>query len=194
MVLIIGGNPCSGKSTISKIIGEEYHLKVIDSDRLLERYVMNATPDMKRLYEWKSSSMLEILQKPSEQLFHELLEFYQEAVTCFQSDSFEENIIFEGAFFTPEICELLNIKCPVLYLLSTDEFYLERYPKRGYVIEMAQTEPGSVAIQNLMKRDLIFREYVYKTAKQKGYKVIDIDNQTSVQSVVEMVKGMLEYK
>lgn len=194
MVLIIGGNPCSGKSSISEKLGKLHHLKVIDSDRLLERYVMNATSDMKRLYEWKSTPMLEILQKPSEQLFSELLDFYQEALSLFLSETYTEDIIFEGAFFTPEVCEQLKVECPVVYLLSTNDFYLEKYPQRSYAKEMKNTEYGAIALQNLMKRDMLFRDYVYQTANQRGYKIIDIDTQTNFDAVLESVNRILSHK
>lgn len=180
-LFIIAGRPCSGKTSLTYKLSQKYKIHAEYLDVFAAKAVDQATKDSPELYRWQGWQMVSILSKDPKVLFKEYQGFYRELyplVEDFILDRKEEQLILESSFFLPEHVKKLQglFDVRVIYLKTSDDFVRERYVKRDYAVAMAQEDGGQQALENLLQRDRIFADYMYRQAQLNGYEIINLSN------------------
>lgn len=175
---IIGGRPCSGKTTFAHRLGELTKYKVHYLDVFAWEQVEQSTSDQKQCYKWKTNEMVVILQENPEQLCEDYIAFYDEifpALIPFLKNSNDEVLILESAMLLPKYIKQLQTQfaCEVVYLKTSDEFVRDVYPLRDYAKGMITTKKGEIALENLLQRDSLFASKLYEEAAKLDYTIID---------------------
>lgn len=192
---IIGGSPCSGKSTVAERLSQDYNLyyfKVDDYlDELLLAAVKNGMPICSKL---KFMTADEIwMRSPSEQceeefvIYKEIAEFVFEKINAINEDI----VIAEGAAFTPEIMKRATQE-NYICIVPTPEFQISHYKMRkwvSYVLKDCTDE--KLAFDNWMQRDIMFARQINEMCKANGIPCIINDGVKSVDEVYEIVKKVM---
>jgi len=187
LVYILGGSPCSGKTTIAKKLSEQYHLQFYSVDDQYQEHVKRCDPDRHPIMH-KVSNMgwNEIWSRPTSILVSEEFEYYRELFELILEDlqgfDFGKPIIVEGAALIPEMIERLNIDVKkVLYMVPTKEFQIHHYSQREFIHEILKdcADPDK-AFKNWMMRDHFFGKEVLFQAKKLGYGTIILDGERTI--------------
>ncbi len=164
-LFLIGGRPCSGKTTLARKLGEKYHIGVNHLDEFTQECINNSTANNPNLYKWKSMNLIELLQKEPHELFCEYVRTYEEMLPSLLRaiNKSKMNVsILEGSILLPKFIDDFkkNHEIRVCYLFIDDDFVKERYFRRDYVQVMLGEANGNNAIRNLLERDSLFSEYI----------------------------------
>ncbi len=194
-IYIIGGSPCSGKSTIASILSKKYKLHYFKVDENLEKYTLAGSKKSgsiceKRIYRKPDEIWL---RKPEIQCAEEI-GFYKEVFDLVLEDIREiktdRDIIVEGAAFLPElICKIKNFDIKYMFLTPSAEFQVSHYKQRDwikYVLENCSDKEK--AFNNWMKRDILFANYVRKTCGEKYFSVVN-DGSLGVEELIAKVEN-----
>lgn len=190
---ILGGSPCSGKSTVAEILSRECGLTYFKVDENLERYIdlgakkgypicqqiRNMTPEQT----WMRSP--EVQNVEEFECYREIFEFVMEDLQRQEG----ENVITEAAAYLPELMKQHGISwSQYLALTPTKEFQVTNYSKRKwvpYVLEGCSDKEQ--AFRNWMDRDALFAEDVRKQCEEMGYVSIVNDGSRTIDELVAMV-------
>ena len=175
---IIGGSPCSGKSTIAEMIAEKYDFNYFKVDDYLEKYMKKAQEDGKPL----SGKAMQMspeetwMRKPRVQAEEEL-EIYRE--------------IFAYAW------EALNAfpkgKKHYVNIVPVKEFQYHFYSQRPWVpYNLEGCTDKEKAFENWMERDALFAEAVHADAKQRGDACLVTDGRVGVEDMFRAVCDLFE--
>lgn len=201
MIYYIGGSPCSGKSTISKLLEKKYGFYYFELDERLGDYMEKAKLQGK-IYSSKyfTKTTDQIWLRDPHVLKYEEFEFYKEIFEY----AFEElnnlpkniDIITEGAGYLPELMKKIDVS-PNEYvcIVPTKEFQYEYYSKRTWVPTILEKcSDKKLAFSNWMERDALFAVDVLNSAKQLNYASILVDGSIGIEenlSVVEKILGLI---
>lgn len=179
---LLGGRPCSGKSTFSLKLHEKTKYKYVNLDAFIDQLVEESTSLKPELYKWKTLDMIEILQDEPEILFQDYIKLYDESlndVLTLINDDKHEHIILEGSFLLPKYISAFQkiSKVIIVYIQTSDSFVNLSYPTRGYVQSMLKTAKGEIALNHLLERDRIFSSYITEQANINHFKIIEIKDQ-----------------
>lgn len=199
-LFLIGGRPCSGKTTLSFKLGMKHNIGVDCLDVFAQELINQSTEDYPNMYKWKDTNLIEMLQKePKEQYgdyiktYEEMLPFLLKAIDI----SEKKELILEGSILLPKFVEVFkrshDIK--ICYLLTDDAFARERYFSRDYVQNMLNKPNGKKALNNLLLRDSLFSGYINDEIKKFALPKIvihaDDDVETNLKRL-EVALGMHE--
>jgi 2-phosphoglycerate kinase len=186
---VLGGSPCSGKSTIAGKLSTQYgfeYYKVDDHEKshmrrvqLDQHPVMSAYSQMSWDEIWMRSVALQVQEE---------LDYYRERFEMIIADllAYAENdpILLEGAAYLPELL-VRNQFDPkrVLYMVPTKSFQVEHYSKRPWIKQILKdcTNPNQ-AFENWMARDFLFAQEIAKQAKQYGYRVVTVAGNRNIET------------
>lgn len=180
---LLGGRPCSGKTTTAYYLGEKHKLTVWYVDVFAQKYIDESTSQTPFTYEWKTTEMVNILQAKPEILFENYVKSYEEIFPLFLKDLEEsgiDNLILEGSLLLPKFINTLKERfdTKVCYLISDDDFVKERYVQRDYVQDMLTKPQGELALKNLLKRDSIFAKYILSEIEKYSLPSLKLDYDT----------------
>jgi 2-phosphoglycerate kinase len=195
---ILGGSPCSGKSTIAARLSREYQLdyyKVDDHEREhLNRCDPDRHPVMHRL---ATMSWDEIWMRPVAEQVEGELAYYRERFEMIVQDlaayPLAKPLILEGAAFLPELIEQQGADPQrVIFLVPTREFQLHHYRQRPWTQSiLSECKDPDLAFENWMRRDQLFGQTVLRQAKARNYATILVDGKLSIDEKYEQVKEFL---
>lgn len=191
---IIGGSPCSGKSTIAERLTKEYDLHYYNADAHVALHMQQCNPvEQPVMYHYSKLSWNEMWLKPVEVQVREEIIFYRELSSFIIEDLLEigncRQVIMEGAAFLPELMDSWRIDHHrVLFLIPTPKFQISHYLKRAWIqpILDACDDPG-FAFNQWMKRDELFGKEVINQAKYRGLGVIEVDGTVSIEAQYQIV-------
>ena len=199
-LFLIGGRPCSGKTTLSFKLGRKHDIDVVSLDVFAQEFINQSTEDYPYMYKWKDSNLIEMLQKePKEQYgdyiktYEEMLPFLLKAIDV----SEKKESILEGSILLPKFVEVFKKShdVKICYLLTDDAFARERYFSRDYVQNMLNKPNGKKALNNLLLRDSLFSGYINDEIKKFALPKIvihaDDDVETNLKRL-EVALGMDE--
>ena len=193
-VYILGGSPCSGKSTVAEKLSKRFHLQYYKVDDHYQDHLKRANPDQHPII-CKVSYMgwNEIWSRPASILMNEEILFYQELFELILQDLQKYDlgipIIVEGAALMPELVEKLNIdKKKVLYMVSTRDFQIYHYSKREYVQHiLKECDSPEQAFENWMSRDHLFGKEVLSQAESIGYGTLLVHGERTIEEQFDYV-------
>ena len=199
MVLyMIGGSPCSGKSTIASLLARQYQLRHIKLDDLLNEMISQANADSQPICLLrKDRSPEQIWMRNPEEMADEEWHFYEEIFPYVKSYLIKNQnrpLLVEGAGLLPHLVK--KLECPAssyLCLTPTADFQKKHYRQREwvpYVLE-GTTNPNK-AFENWMQRDILFAQMVRKEAMELGYSSLLIDGSQSENQTMKEVARLLK--
>ena len=184
MLYMIGGSPCSGKSTIASLLARQYQLLHIKLDDLVEEMMSQASADSQPICLLRQDrSPEQIWMRNPEEMADEEWRFYQ-----------DRPLLVEGAGLLPHLVK--ELECPAssyLCLTPTADFQKKHYIQREwvpYVLE-GTTNPEK-AFENWMQRDILFAQMVRQEAVLLGYPSLITDGSQSENQTAEEVARLLK--
>lgn len=195
-IYLLGGRPCSGKTTIAYQLGQKYNIDVKYLDVYAQELIDNSTPKTPNIFSWKGISLTQAMNGSPEVLFDTYLKAYDEMIPFFLdmiSKLESKKIILEGSILTPKFVSLLEKQydTQVCYLLTNDNFVREQYIKRDYAQNMIKEVDGKQSLENLLERDSIFAKYIIKEIKKYNYPSLEIHNKSEPQVNISLVEEIL---
>ena len=167
MLYMIGGSPCSGKSTIASLLARQYQLLHIKLDDLIEEMADEEWRFYEEIFPYVKSYLIKNQNRP---------------------------LLVEGAGLLPHLVK--DLECPAssyLCLTPTADFQKKHYIQREwvpYVLE-GTTNPEQ-AFENWMQRDILFAQMVRKEAMKLGYSSLVTDGSQPENQTAEEVARLLK--
>jgi len=192
---IIGGSPCSGKSTIAERLSSEYNMLYYKADDYYNKHIDQALKD-------KITEMTKFTKMDSDQIwlnrsiqkqFIDAIEFYRQEFKMCISDiekmKTKKPIIAEGAVFMPFFVDDYSIPYNRYFcLVPSFDFQMEHYKKRGWVENVLKDSSNKEkAFENWMLRDYEFSKYAKATANKLKYASYEINSNTDANSLYENI-------
>lgn len=198
MLYMIGGSPCSGKSTIASLLARQYQLLHIKLDDLVDEMMSQASVDSRPICLLRQDrNPDQIWLRNPEEMADEEWRFYEEIfpyVTSYLIKNQDKALLVEGAGLLPHLIKSLEEPAvSYLCLTSTVDFQTKHYRQREwvpYVLE-GTTNPEQ-AFENWMQRDILFAQMVRKEAIKLGYSSLMTDGSQSEKQTVEEVARLLK--
>ena len=191
---ILGGSPCSGKSTIAEKLSACYDLQYYKVDDHYEDHVERCDPERHpTMCKIANMGWNEIWSRPVSLLVREEFNFYRELFELILQDlekyKSENPIIVEGAALLPELIHKSKLDPKrVLYLVPTKEFQIHHYSQRAFIQGiLKECQDPQTAFANWMERDHLFGQEVLRQAENLGYGTIIVDGKLSVEAQYEII-------
>ena len=197
-VLIIGGSPCSGKSTVAERISKEYGAYYFKVDDFLDEFISIAAK--KGCPVCKNSTRMtpnEIwMREPSIQcedefhIYDEISELIFEHLEKLEAD----NIVTEGAAYTPRIMKN-HRNNEYISIIPAPDFQISHYKERewvNYILEGCSDKQQ--AFNNWMERDFLFAKKVEVECKESGIPYIVNDGTKTKDEIFHIVKELFHLK
>ena len=160
---LIGGSPCSGKSTVAQALSERYGLHYFKVDDHLDRYMQLAAEDRKpycskalRLTPEQIWMRQPVVQCEEElRIYEEIFEYVLEDLKTINC---QNGVITEGAAYLPTLAKKVGIPTnQYISITPTKEFQVFHYSKREWVpYVLAECSNKEKAFANWMDRDALF--------------------------------------
>ena len=198
MLYMIGGSPCSGKSTIASLLARQYQLLHIKLDDLVDEMMSQASVDSRPICLLRQDRNPEqIWMRNPEEMADEEWRFYEEIFPYVKSYLIKDQdkaLLVEGAGLLPHLIKSLEEPAvSYLCLTPTADFQKKHYKQRewvSYVLE-GTTNPEQ-AFENWMQRDILFAQMVRKEAQKLGYPSLMTDGSRSEKETAEKIARLLK--
>ena len=194
---VLGGSPCSGKSSIAEKLAARFDLqyyKVDDHDsQHMERIDPDRHPTMQA---FAQMSWNEIWSRPVQDQVMEELAFYHERFEMILEDlaglAETKTVLMEGAALLPELIHRQGVKQDrALYMIPTKAFQVQYYSQRPWIKHiLSQCEDPKQAFENWMERDHKFVQEIIKQLRTYRYRWILVDGDKGVDKIYEDVKNL----
>ena len=186
---ILGGSPCSGKSTIAEQLSASYDLQYYKVDDHYQEHVARCSPQQHPImYKIAQMGWNEIWSRPAALLVQEEMEYYRELFELILQDLGKlragKPVIVEGAALLPELIEKINLdQQRVLYMVPTKQFQVHHYSQRPFIQGILKDcDDPQTAFANWMERDHLFGQEILKQAGQFGYGTIVVDGKLGIEA------------
>ena len=194
-ILILGGSPCSGKSTLAEMIAANqgaYYFKV---DDFLSEFIDRAAKEGKETcahYQGLSPEELwmkdPVLHCQDEfKIYEEIAPYVFEKLNHVEADF----IVTEGAAYTPQVMKQMGFMHYVT-IIPTPEFQIEHYRQREWVpYVLAGCSDPKAAFDNWMQRDILFAQQVKKECAEDGIACFENDGSMTILELYDQVISVL---
>ena len=187
---VIGGSPCSGKSTVASYIADHYNLFYFKVDDNLEEYTeIGAERGYKMCSKIRGMTAEETWMRPPELQTSEELAFYREIFPFVLQDMKKISVplIAEGAAFLPELVKDLAVESYVC-ITPSKQFQIEHYRQREWVqYVLHDCSDPQKAFENWMERDALFAERVREQCKELGVCSVITDGEQTIDEQIDAV-------
>lgn len=191
---ILGGSPCSGKSTIAGKLSKRFHLQYYNVDDHYTEHLKRSKPDLHPvMYKYANLSWDEIWSQPVPNQVKDEFEFYRELFGMIVQDLQEydlgKSIIVEGAALLPELVKKSAIDPKkVLYMVPTKEFQILYYSQREFIHHILnECKDPKQAFENWMMRDHLFGKEILRQAERYGFGTILVDGKRNIEEQFKYV-------
>ena len=198
MLYMIGGSPCSGKSTLASLLARKYDLLHIKLDDLVDEMMSQASVDSRPICLLRQDRNPEqIWMRNPEEMADEEWRFYEEIFpyvkSCLIKDQ-DKALLVEGAGLLPHLIKSLEEPAvSYLCLTPTADFQKKHYKQREWVPYVLEgTSNPEQAFENWMQRDILFAQMVRKEAMKLGYSSLMTDGSQSEKQIAEEVARLLK--
>lgn len=194
-IFIIGGSPCSGKSTVAQLLSERYDLVYFKADDRMDAYTaMGAARGLEICSRLGGMTPEEIWMRDPALQCREELGYYRE-IADFVRQELEgicaggEAVIAEGAAFLPSLMAEWGVgRASYLSLTPERDFQIRHYSQRewiGFALEGCTDK--AKAFENWMERDCLFAREVERQCVPPGYRSIVNDGSRSVEALAREI-------
>ena len=194
-VLWLGGSPCSGKSSIARLLADRYGLRTYSCDEAFGRHREKLTAERQpTLYKWTHTPWADLWMQPAGVLLAEAIAAYREHLDLVVADLRRlppsEPVLAEGTCLLPDgVQPVLPSPAAGIWLVPTEVFQRGHYPRRGaWVQEIVNQCPDpQQALQNWMDRDVAFAAWVADRVQALDLELLVVDGGRSVAETAEVV-------
>jgi 2-phosphoglycerate kinase len=191
---VLGGSPCSGKSTIAERLAREFGLLSYKVDDHEGRHIASVDPQAHpTMFAYSKMSWDQIWSRSVDIQVEEEFTFYRERASMILEDLLEftsrGSILLEGAAFLPGLVLEWGVHPEhALFLVPTKAFQMEHYAQRPWIrmILDSCTEPEQ-AFANWMARDHRFGLEIIQQAQAIGYPTILVDGKKDKDALYQQV-------
>jgi hypothetical protein len=195
----IGGSPCSGKSTIVRLLSETWAFHSYNCDDAFQRHGEQIRPEEQpTFYRVLHMTWDEIWMRPVEELLADVLAVYGEEFDLILQDLLAlptgRPIVAEGAALLPPLVhQVLADPSHAIWAAPTETFQRHHYPRRGSWVQqiLSQCAHPEEAFRNWMDRDIAFGRWVAREARERGLCVLTVDGTRTIRENAERVKQLL---
>jgi 2-phosphoglycerate kinase len=184
---IIGGSPCSGKSTVAERLAAEYDLHYYKVDEHDGVHLQRCQPEQQPvMFKYSQLSWEAIWAQPVTRLLADELAYYHERFPLILADLFqidpEKPILLEGAAFLPELVKQFAAKPKnVVFMVPTPDFQIQHYRQRPWIKGILdECRDPAQAFAHWMQRDILFGQEVTRQAGECGFPVIRVDGSVNI--------------
>jgi 2-phosphoglycerate kinase len=195
---ILGGSPCSGKSTIAERLAVQYGFQYYKVDDHEEEHSRRCDPVRHPVMAAYSQMRWDaIWSRPVELQVREEFEYYRERFEMIIQDldyyDAERPLILEGAAYFPDLLKPYDVNPRrVLYMVPTQAFQIHHYRQRPWIRHiLKECEDPEQAFENWMMRDHLFGQEVLRQAKANHYRTFVVDGKQSIDELFEIVRDYL---
>ena len=198
MLYMIGGSPCSGKSTLASLLARKYDLLHIKLDDLVDEMMSQASVDSRPICLLRQDRNPEqIWMRNPEEMADEEWRFYEEIfpyVKSYLIKNQDRPLLVEGAGLLPHLVKELEWPASsYLCLTPTADFQKKHYKQREWVPYVLEgTSNPEQAFENWMQRDILFAQMVRKEAQKLGYPSLMTDGSRSEKETAEKIARLLK--
>lgn len=192
---VLGGSPCSGKSTIASHLSSRYGLQVYKVDDREQAHHAKIDPTRHpTMHAFMKMDWNEIWSRPVPIQVKEEFAFYREKSAMILEDllDYDEDrpLILEGAAFLPELIHQWGVpKKQGVYLIPSKDFQVQHYQQRPWISQILQScDNPRQAFENWMERDYQFGLEILQQLQVYPYRSIIIDGNLKVDQVCNMVE------
>jgi len=195
-IVLIGGSPCSGKSTISNMLKEKYECQVINVDDYMGPHIGECNKsDHPYMYQWKEYPWHELFSRDVSVQLKEEIYFYMEEWTMSKRDILKDTasdfVIIEGCALMPVLVHEL-MPTQVLYMLPTESFQRDKYKERSWAYDILEgSKNPEEAFDKWMCRDIEFANHIGREAKKHHYNLFVNDGSQSIEEMFIEVEKLL---
>lgn len=196
---ILGGSPCSGKSTLAEMLaaqGNFYYYKADDHD---PEHMRQSTPEQQPVMSrYASLSWDTIWSQSPERLLADALAYYHERFPLILNDlsllSEDRPILLEGVAFLPDLLHHYPVNPKhVIFMVPTFEFQLHHYRQRPWIQSiLKECHDPHQAFANWMKRDRLFGLEMIRQAHECGFPVILVDGSVNISTQLERIRAQFD--
>lgn len=195
---ILGGSPCSGKSTVAERLAAQYGLQYYKVDDHEEDHARRCDPVRHPvMVAYSKMSWNAIWSRPVELQVREEFAYYRERFEMIVQDldhyDAGKPLILEGAAYFPDLIEPHAVNTQrVLYMVPTHAFQIQHYQQRPWIRHILdECEEPEQAFENWMMRDHLFGQEILRQAEVNHYRTLVIDGKQSVDELFEIVRDHL---
>lgn len=198
-IYIIGGSPCSGKSTTAEILSKKHNLLYFKVDDHLNRYMQlgaeRGFPLCKKIVQmtpeqiWMRDPALQCEEEF--RIYEEISPFFMAELKASAKDG---NVITEGAAYFPKLMKQFGIaENRYISLTPTPEFQVYHFKKRewiSYILEGCSDKEA--AFDKWMNRDILYAANVRSQCAEMGYVSLVNDGGQPVEAFVKLMEDRFE--
>ncbi|MEZ4717017.1 MAG: hypothetical protein R2851_13170 [Caldilineaceae bacterium] len=183
---VLGGSPCSGKSTVAARLVARYGLQAYKVDDYQEAHMAHCTSEQPTMFRYASMSWDDIWMQPVAQQVDDEFAFYRERFTFILQDLAQMDparpTLLEGVALLPSLMRQCGVDpARVLYMVPTASFQLHHYGQRPWIQGiLAQCNDPAQAFANWMARDQQFGREVLRQARACGFPTMVVDGGRSL--------------
>jgi len=192
---ILGGSPCSGKSTIAEMLSAQHGFHYYKADDYESEHMGRAQSDSQPImFQYSKMKWDEIWSQSPEKLVADEMTYYHERFPFILDDlsllKLEGPIILEGAAFMPELVASFSVKPEnIVFMIPTMEFQLKHYSQRPWIQSILnECHDPKQAFENWMERDNLFSEEVTRQANKLDFQVIRVDGSVDTQTQFKAIQ------
>lgn len=184
---VLGGSPCSGKSTVAAQLAAQFGLDTYKVDDHDAAHMARCRPAQQPVMcRYAAMSWDEIWMRPVPLQIDEEFDFYRERFGLIAQDLVDREptrpIIVEGAALLPELIHAYGADpARVLFMVPTAAFQWRHYRQRPWISGiLAQCADPEQAFANWMARDLGFGQAILRQAQEHGYATMVVDGTRTI--------------
>ncbi|MCB0156685.1 MAG: hypothetical protein KDD83_01030 [Caldilineaceae bacterium] len=193
---VLGGSPCSGKSTVAARLVAQYGLQSYKVDDYEQTHMARCTSGQPTMFRYATMRWDDIWMQPVAQQVDDEFAFYRERFTFILQDLAQMDparpTLLEGAALLPALMRQCGVDpARVLYMVPTASFQLHHYGQRPWIHDiLAQCDDPAQAFANWMARDQQFGREVLRQARACGFPTMVVDGGRSLDVTTAGVASM----
>lgn len=192
---VLGGSPCSGKSTIAEMLVAKYQFQYYKADDHDPEHMQRSHPDQQPvMFKISKMSWEEVWSRSPSELLKDELAYYHERFPFILEDlselELEKPVILEGAAFLPDLVHRYPVDHRnAVFMVPTVDFQLYHYQQRPWIKEiLKECRDPQQAFDNWMQRDALFAREVIRQADEHGFHAIVVDGSMDIQTQFKLIQ------
>ncbi len=189
---VLGGSPCSGKSSIASSLTRSYGLELYACDAFETPHVQRSSFEAQpTLHSARALNFGQHFMRDPEDLLEFNFNFYREEWTFILEDLNNKTglVLLEGAACMPE---LVPLEWPAVWLVPSPEFQRYHYAQRPWIQSVLEgTANPERAFDHWMARDELFAQHVIKVCQRLNRPFIVVDGSQTLEQTLEWTRKAL---